>query len=211
MGKTFEEDWLHGRLPLQTAFLGAIFDLDGVLTDTSKLHAMAWKEIVDPFINVPFDLTVDYQKYIAGRPRIEGLKQLLASRDQVLDAHQLKQISDLKNLRYLALVDQHGVRVNVEMLSRVALYHAAGIKIAIATSSKNARAILQRANLVVPGVLVDGNDVENLKLNPKPAPDIFKYAANLLNVPYSECIVFEDSLDTISQLAPARGVFVEVP
>lgn len=194
---------------MQAAFLGAIFDLDGVVTDTGKLHAIAWKETVDPLVSVPFDLTTDYREFIAGKPRIEGLKQFLSSRDHVLSENALKELSDFKNRRYLALVEHHGVRVNAEMLSRIAVYHASGVKLAIASSSKNARAIIERASLAFPGVVVDGNDVERLKLRPKPAPDIFRFAAALLDVDYSKCIVFEDSLETLANVHPARGIYVE--
>lgn len=194
---------------MSKSFLAAIFDLDGVITDTSRLHAEAWKSVLDPVVDYAFDITADYQKFIAGRSRVDGLRAFFSGRGYAVTDSQLGALCYEKNQRYLSLLDVVGVKVNAEMLARIALYNSLGIKIAVATSSKNARAVLSRASLVLPGVLVDGNDVERLGLRSKPEPDIFIYAARVLGVDFAECVVFEDSREALLKVFPATGVLVE--
>ena len=189
-------------------FLAAIFDLDGVLTDTADVHARAWKDMVDPIVSRPFDVVHDYQAYVAGRPRIAGIRDFLKSRDVVLPEDELHKIGEEKNRRYVANLARVGVRVNPEMLARMEQYTASGVKIGIASSSKNARLVLDMAKLPFTGILVDGNDVESLGLAPKPSPDIFIHTAKLLGVPMAQCIIFEDSEAALQQIAPAHGVLV---
>ncbi|MDX2224356.1 MAG: HAD hydrolase-like protein [Rhodospirillaceae bacterium] len=193
------------------AFLAAIFDLDGVITNTAMTHARAWKAVIDPRVDRPFDLDRDYKLHVAGRPRADGLKDFFASREMVLPDDDIAAMSARKNDLYLELLESEGVRVNPEMIARMALYSAAGLKIGIASGSKNARKVIDLACLTIPGVLVDGHDVEALGLRPKPAPDIFIHVAQILGVAYAQCIVFEDSRAALAQIAPARGVLVEMP
>jgi HAD superfamily hydrolase (TIGR01509 family) len=196
---------------LSRSFLAAIFGLDGVLTDTASVHARAWKEVVDPMVDEPFDVLNDYRKYVAGRPRVDGIRNFLMSRKVTLPEDQLFQLGEKKNELYLCRLREDGVRVNPEMVARMALYKSAGMKIAVASGSKNAKSVLDRANLLEFGVVVDGNDVEALGLKPKPAPDIFIHAAKLMGVPMDKCIIFEDSEAALTQLSPAHGVLVEYP
>ena len=192
-------------------FLAAIFDLDGVLTDTASVHARAWKELVDPMLAEPFDLLDDYRKYVAGWPRVAGIRNFLKSRGITLAEDALIDLAARKNELYLRYLREDGVRVNPEMVAKIASYKAAGMKIAIASGSKNAKFVLANAKLSDIGMIVDGNDVEALHLRPKPAPDIFIHTAKQLGVPLEQCIVFEDSEDTLAQVGPAHGVLVVYP
>lgn len=194
---------------MSRTFLAAIFDLDGVITDTADAHARAWKAVVDPLLVQPFDVREDYRAYVAGRSRIEGVREFLASRSITLPHGELQSLAEHKNRLYLQILETEGVRVNPEMVARMALYAAAGLKIGIASGSKNARKVLALANLICPGVLVDGNDIEALGLRSKPAPDVFAHTARLLGVKLEDCLVFEDSPDAIAQIAPAHGVLVK--
>ena len=195
---------------MSSAFLAAIFDLDGVITDTGVLHARAWKNVLDPLLSEPFDLNHDYRVYIAGRPRLEGLVEFLNSRAVDLSHQDTKRLCDKKNNIYLEYLQSFDVPVNTAILARIAVYAAAGVKIGVASSSKNAKLVLSKANLVLPGIVVDGNDVEKNGLRPKPSNDIFVYTARLLGVNYDSCIIFEDSLAALEQVSPARGVRVEI-
>ena len=116
-----------------------------------------------------------------------------------------------KNALYLRYLREDGVRVNPEMVAKVARYKAEGVKTAVASGSKNAKFVLERANLFDVGMVVDGNDVEALGLKPKPASDIFVHTARCLGVPMEKCIIFEDSEETLAQVSPAHGVLVVYP
>ena len=196
---------------MSRSFLAAIFDLDGVLTDTASIHARAWKELVDPMLAEPFDAPNDYRKYVAGWPRVEGIRNFLKARRVTLAEEALADLAARKNELYLSYLRADGVRVNPEMISRMALYRSAGMKVAVASGSKNAKFVLEKANLLDVGVVVDGNDIEALGLKPKPAPDIFVHTARCLGVPMEQCIIFEDSEETLAQVSPAHGVFVVYP
>ena len=196
---------------MSRTFLAAIFDLDGVLTDTASVHARAWKELVDPMLARPFDSLNDYRKYVAGWPRVEGIRNFLKSRDVTLADDVVLDLAARKNALYLRYLREDGVRVNPEMVAKVARYKAEGVKTAVASGSKNAKFVLERANLFDVGMVVDGNDVEALGLKPKPASDIFVHTARCLGVPMEKCIIFEDSEETLAQVSPAHGVLVVYP
>ncbi len=182
-----------------------------MITDTARAHARAWKEVLDPLLDRPFDVQEDYRAYVAGRARIAGAREFLESRSISWAEQDLRTLADQKNRLYLRFLETEGVQVNAEMIARMALYAVSGLKIGIASGSKNARKVLSIANIVHPGVLVDGNDIETLGLRPKPAPDVFVHTARLLGVSLEACIVFEDSPDALAQIAPAHGVLVKSP
>lgn len=195
---------------MSRSFLAAIFDLDGVITDTASSHARAWKTVVDPLLDRPFELVTDYATYLAGRPRIDGIRDFLMARGMTLSEAALAALASRKNSEYLRILESDGVRVNEQILSQMSALRAHGLKIAIASSSKNARTVLKISRIDFKGILVDGNDVEILGLRPKPAPDIFVYTARQLGVEMADCMIFEDSPETLAQVSPAHGILVSM-
>lgn len=187
----------------------AIFDLDGVLTDTAKVHEAAWREAFWPH-SISHEA---YLKYVDGRTREDGIRTFLKSvtpPEQLITSKLVKVVGDQKNDLYLEAIERDGVCIIPENVALAALYKAYGWKIGVASSSRNAKTILERAALFpLVDTLVDGNDVERLGLPSKPAPALFKYCANKMDVRYEDCVVFEDSRETYENVAPAYGVLVK--
>jgi beta-phosphoglucomutase len=169
-------------MPLQ----GFIFDLDGVLTDTAEYHYQGWQRLADE-LGIPFDR--ERNEALRGVARRRSLELLLAGR--VYPEEQMLALMERKNRYYQELLKQvspkdllPGVRDLLEAL------RAADLKIAIGSASKNAREVVQRLHIAsFLDALADGYSV----VRPKPAPDLFVYAAGLLHVCVHECVVFEDA------------------
>jgi alpha,alpha-trehalase len=205
-------------------FDAAIFDLDGVLTDTARLHATAWKEVFDAFLQVwaqrrglafkPFDIEADYLAYVDGRPRDDGIRTFLASRDIGLpeasghdpeDANTVHALGERKTRLFLQAL-QKGIDSAAGAEAVLNKLREAGIRIAVASSSKNTKAILRAAGLDHRfDVRVDGLDAQALNLPGKPDPALFLEAARRLNVPPPRVILFEDALAGVE--AGKRGGF----
>lgn len=165
---------------------GCIFDLDGVLTDTAEYHYQGWQRLADE-LGVPFDRARN--EALRGVSRRRSLELLLAGRSY--PEAQMLEMMERKNRYYQALLKQI---TPADLLPGVhdvlAAARAAGLKIAIGSASKNAREVVQRLHLM-PYIddLADGYSV----VRPKPAPDLFVYAAGLLRVSVQACVVFEDA------------------
>lgn len=170
------------RLPV----LAAIFDLDGVLTDTSEFHYQGWKRLADEE-GLPFDRQAN--EALRGVSRRESLRLLLQGRQ--LPEEKLQEMMERKNRYYQESIKTltpkdllPGARELLEEL------RAAGVKIAIGSASKNAREVIKRLELAdLVDAISDGYSVER----PKPAPDLFLHAAGQLNIPPEHCLVFEDA------------------
>jgi beta-phosphoglucomutase len=165
---------------------GFIFDLDGVLTDTAEYHYQGWQRLANE-LGIPFDRKRN--EALRGVSRRRSLELLLAGR--VYSEEQMLEMMARKNHYYQELLKRvmpddllPGVRA---LLGEV---RAAGMAIAVGSASKNAREVVQRLQLAsyIDG-LADGYSV----VRPKPAPDLFVYAAGLLRVYVNECVVFEDA------------------
>lgn len=187
-----------------------LFDLDGVLTRTAELHAAAWKQTFDAFLREsapgeePFDDVVDYDSYVDGRPRADGVRAFLASRGMELpegspsDPPSLDTVQGLaarKNQLVLHLIERRGVVPYPGSLRFLSAVCAAGLARAVVTSSENAGVVLRAAGLQgVFDVQVDGRVARDLGLPGKPAPDVFLEAARRLAVAPAGAAVFEDAL-----------------
>jgi beta-phosphoglucomutase family hydrolase len=205
----------------------ALFDLDGVLTDTARPHAAAWKRLFDEFLRrrasatggawLPFDPRADYLAHVDGRPREDGVRHFPASRGIRLpegsesDPEGAKTVAALARHkdRLFGLELQAGVdpAPGAEALLR-ALRHL-GMRTAVVSSSRNCAAVLEAAGLA--GLLdarVDGVDAATLRLPGKPAPDLFLEAARRLGVAPDRGVVFEDALAGVE--AGRRGGFGRV-
>jgi beta-phosphoglucomutase len=164
-----------------------IFDLDGVLTDTSEYHYRAWKHLADDE-GIPFTHE-ENDAHLRGVGRRESLAYLIRGRQY--SEEQIQEMMDRKNRYYNALIEQMSPNEIVpggkELLTEI---RKAGIKSAIASASKNCRTVLERLEIVeyFDGI-ADGYSV----VNSKPAADIFVYAAGLVNVPTVDCLGVEDA------------------
>ena len=204
-----------------------LFDLDGVLTRTAELHAAAWKQTFDAFLRerpgdpAPFDDVADYDAYVDGRPRADGVRSFLASRNielregSVSDPPSLDTVQGLatrKNQLVLDLIAQRGVAPYEGSLRFLAAVCEAGLARAVVTSSENADAVLRAAGLLaVFDVRVDGRVARELALPGKPAPDVFLEAARRLGVAPANAAVFEDALAGVrAGRAGAFGLVVGV-
>ena len=171
---------------MNSAIKGFIFDLDGVLADTTEYHFLGWKKIADE-LGIPF--TRQENEALRGIPRRESLMLILHGRK--LPEEQIVELMARKNRHYLELIDkitpQELLPGALALLEEI---RAAGLKSALGSASKNAPKVIERlgiANLL--DAISDGNSVERQK----PAPDLFLHAAEQLELPPSECVVVEDA------------------
>ena len=191
-----------------------LFDLDGVLTDTASVHAAAWKQMFDDYLRVraerdgtpfrPFDVKADYGPYVDGRPRLDGTRGFLESRDIHLPEGSQADPADAETLWGLAtrkndLVQEKIRTVGVDVYPGSVRYlHAvkdAGLFAACVSSSANAEQVLEVAGLTAfIDHRVDGVVAKQRGLAGKPAPDTFLAAAADLGVPKEQAVVFEDAL-----------------
>jgi beta-phosphoglucomutase family hydrolase len=182
-----------------------LFDLDGVLTKTAEVHAAAWKEMFDAYLREraaktgekfePFDDVADYDEYVDGKPRVEGVKSFLASRGIDLPVEQLEELGNRKNEIVLRLIREHGVEPYEGSVRYVQAAKDAGLRRAVVSSSTNCRDVLVAAGIEdLFEVRIDGIVAEREHLRGKPAPDTFLAGARALNVDPVEAAVFEDAL-----------------
>jgi len=164
-----------------------IFDLDGVLTDTSEYHYRAWKHLADDE-GIPFTRE-ENDAHLRGVDRRNSLMYIIRGRNYSED--QIQEMMDRKNRYYTdmikTMIPNDLVPGGRELLQEI---RDAGIKIAIASASKNCRTVLERLDIMqyLDGI-ADGYSVSNSK----PAPDIFIFAAGTVNTPTSNCLVLEDA------------------
>jgi alpha,alpha-trehalase len=188
-------------------YKAVILDLDGVITQTARLHARAWKQMFDDYLpeqQPPFTTEVDYYNYVDGKPRYDGVSSFLASRDITLpqgtpeDAPGKETICGLgnrKNEIFLQLLEKEGVETYSDTVEQITRWRQEGVKMAVISSSRNCEPILTTAGLrELFDAKVDGVDSERLKLRGKPAPEIFWEAARQLRVRPQEAIVIEDAI-----------------
>lgn len=202
----------------------AIFDLDGVITSTAKVHAKAWKKMFDEFLNSrneehkPMDIQEDYDNYIDGKPRYKGVKDFLDSRNidipygEKSDPAEKETVCGLgnrKNQIFQELIKTEGFEVFEDAVDQIKKWRSKGIKTAIISSSKNCKPILEKAELThLFEERIDGVVSEELKLNGKPDPDIFLEAASRLNIGPDKAVIFEDAIAGIQ--AGKKGGFFKV-
>jgi beta-phosphoglucomutase family hydrolase len=198
-------------------FDAVLFDLDGVITDTANLHAASWKQMFDEYLKkrasekeeafFPFDIARDYQLYVDGKSRFDGVRDFLASRNIQLpegnpdDPPQAATVCGLgnrKNALVNKIIDKEGVEPYEGSVSLIQQLRHQGFKIAIVTSSQNCDAVLKAAKLDAHfEVQVDGNVIQAKKLAGKPAPDAFLMAAKLLDVEPRRAVVIEDAISGV--------------
>jgi beta-phosphoglucomutase family hydrolase len=201
-------------LGLPEAIRACLFDLDGVLTKTAEVHAAAWKEMFDTFLQawaqrsgqpfVPFDPVGEYDKYVDGRPREDGTRTFLAARgislpeggaDDPPTSETIHGLSTRKNEILLRRLRTDGVHVYPGSVGYVQAVQQAGLKRAVVSASANTHDVLASAKLAQYfDVVIDGIVAQHEHLRGKPAPDPYLAAARRLEVSPPEAAVFEDAL-----------------
>ncbi|MFQ5902771.1 MAG: HAD family hydrolase [Candidatus Binatia bacterium] len=171
-------------------FDAIIFDLDGVVTDTARVHAVAWKELFDAYLRMresrgerpfpPFDKESDYLSYIDGKPRYEGVRSFLGSRGIVVpdghpsdgpDQETICGLGNKKNKLFAEILERDGVGLFQSTLDLIKKSKSHGIKVAIVSSSKNCLAVLKIAGIEnLFDARVDGVVSASLGLQGKPNP-----------------------------------------
>lgn len=197
-----------------TRLSAVIFDLDGVVTDTAHVHALAWEKMFNEFLEkdadrqnkpfLPFDRRDDYLNYVDGKPRFDGVKSFLESRgvhppygssDDDPDAETICGLGNKKNKLFQEILHREGPKVFQSSVEFIRRLKDRGVRVAVASSSRNCRLILELADLDdFFDVNVDGNVSLELKLKGKPEPDIFVTAARQLGLYPGECAVVEDAI-----------------
>ena len=191
-----------------------LFDLDGVLTRTATVHAAAWKEMFDGYLReraartgeefVPFDPVADYEEYVDGKPRYDGMRSFLAARRIELPEgdpgaapgfETVRGLGDRKNEIVLRMIRERGVEAYEGSVRYLEAARDAGLRRAVVSSSANTRDVLVAAG--IEGFFearIDGVVAEREGLKGKPAPDTFLAGARALGVTPSQAAVFEDAL-----------------
>ena len=206
-----DDDRSSSNIISRSRYDAVIFDLDGVITGTERLHASAWKEMFDEFLSTtgdghfePFDIEDDYLRYVDGKPRYAGVIDFLESRNVSLpygspngppDARTVYGLGNSKNQLFLQHLKEEGADVSHGSLEFVNVLKQSGFKTAVATSSRNCSEVMDSAGIAdLFDAQVDGIDIESLDLAGKPDPDMFLEAARRLKVDPSRSIVVEDAI-----------------
>jgi len=201
----------------QNNFNAVIFDLDGVITKTALVHSAAWKKMFDEFLkswsarnNKPFrefDHERDYLPYIDGKPRYQGVKSFLEHRGIGIpygdpsdppDAETVCGLGNRKNQVFNEVLERDGVEVYPSTVALVHQLIGRGIRVGVASSSKNCENVLKAAGLLhLFETRVDGVVSADLGLNGKPEPDIFLTACKNLDATPDKAVVVEDAVSGV--------------
>jgi beta-phosphoglucomutase family hydrolase len=201
-------------LGLPTDVTVCLFDLDGVLTQTAKVHAAAWKQMFDEYLRqrasqrgeqfVEFDSVSDYNEYVDGKPRYEGVRSFLTSRGIELPqgtpadppaAETVDGLGNRKNELVLALIHDQGVEPYEGSVRYVKAARDAGLRRVVVSSSANCRDVLRHAGIEdLFEEVIDGIVAEREHLTGKPAPDTFVAGARAVGVDPGRAAVFEDAI-----------------
>ena len=196
-------------LGLPDRIRACLFDLDGVLTDTASVHRRSWKSMFDEYLRaraasagepfVPFDAGADYETYVDGKPRDDGIRSFLDSRDITLDDDAVSDMGGRKNHLFLEHLRTDGVTVFEGSRRYLQAATQAGLRRAVVSSSANTREVLELTGLdTYIEHRVDGVTLRTEHMPGKPAPDSFLRAAQLLDVDPADAAVFEDALSGVA-------------
>jgi beta-phosphoglucomutase len=184
---------------------GFIFDLDGVIVDTAKYHFLAWKNLAN---SLGIDFTKEQNEQLKGVSRINSLEKILNWGNKTVSADEFQKLLVQKNeeyLEYITKMDESEILPDTEKILDFLIQNNQGI--ALGSASKNAVPILEKINLLSKfECIVDGNSV----IKGKPNPEVFLKAADGLQVPPTECIVFEDSIAGIQAANAADMISIGI-
>lgn len=223
-----QEESVQRKLGLPSRIEACLFDLDGVLTQTEALHAAAWKQMFDEYLRaratsrhepfVPFDPAADYDRYVDGKPRIEGVRTFLRARGIELPdgtpadppgAETVHGLGNRKNEILVRLLRARPVATYAGSVRYVRAAREGGLRTAVVSSSKNTVEVLASAGITdLFDVRIDGVIAEQRQLAGKPAPDTFLAAARELGVEPARAVVFEDALAGVAAGRAGRFGYV---
>ena len=206
-------------------FDAVIFDLDGVITKTALVHSSAWKKMFDDYLKeraektgeefIEFTHENDYLNYVDGKPRYKGVLSFLESRgielpfgdpEDSTEKETVCGIGNRKNIAFNEILKRDGVEVYPSTVELIHELKKKGIKVGVASSSKNCKVVLEASGLLdLMETRVDGIVSAELGLDGKPEPDIFTTAADNLGVTYDKTVVVEDAVSGVQ--AGAKGNF----
>ena len=206
-------------------FDAVLFDLDGVLTSTARVHSVCWKKMFDAFLErhaadtggtfVPFDMDQDYKRYVDGKPRYDGVRSFLESRGIELPygdpgdppgALSACGLGNRKDRLFNEVLKEEGVEAYEGTIRWARELRGRGMKTAVVSSSKNCKTIMEAAAIEhLFDTRVDGEIAQRLRIPGKPAPDTYLKAAQELGVSPERAVVVEDALSGVE--AGRRGGF----
>src|SRR5436309_29284 len=215
-------------LGLPDAVTACLFDLDGVLTQTAKVHAAAWKQMFDEYLRrraeqtgekfIPFDEVREYDEYVDGKPRYDGVRSFLESRhidlpqgtpDDPPDAETIDGLGNRKNEIVLKMIHDDGVEPYEGSVRYVKAARDAGLGRAVVSSSTNCRDVLTAAGILdLFEEIIDGHTTEREHLNGKPAPDTYLAGARAVGVGPDQAAVYEDALAGVESGRAGNFAFV---
>ncbi|MCX5336669.1 HAD family phosphatase [Streptomyces sp. NBC_00140] len=198
---------------------GVVFDTDGVITDSARVHAAAWKTAFDvhlrahppedPDLRRPFDVRDDYLRHVDGKSRLDGAAAFLAARGIDPLPGTVRAVAAEKERLFTEQLREHGVDAYPGTVRLVRALRRAGVPCAAASASRHAGELLGRAGVLdLFDLLVDGGEAARLGLAGKPEPDLFLEAVRRLGVPARRAAVVEDALVGVE--AGRRGGFALV-
>ena len=205
-------------------FDAVLFDLDGVLTSTARVHSVCWKRMFDAFLErcaaetgvafVPFDMDGDYKRYVDGKPRYDGVRSFLESRGIELPFGDPEDppgkltacgLGNRKDRLFNEVLREEGVEAFEGTIRWARDLRARGMKTAVVSSSKNCKTIMEAAAIEdLFDTRVDGEIAQRLRIPGKPA-DTYLKAAEELEVEPRRAVVVEDALSGVQ--AGRRGGF----
>jgi beta-phosphoglucomutase family hydrolase len=206
------------KLDLPEAITALLFDLDGVLTKTAVVHDKAWKQTFDAFLKqraaqrdgeefVPFDSGADYNEYVDGKPRYDGVRSFLESRgielpegdaDDPPTAETVCGLGNRKNQLVLELIEKDGVEPYPGSVAFVKAAREAGLRRAVVSASANCKDVLEAAGIAdLFEARIDGVVTDERHLKGKPAPDTYLAGAEALGVEPAAACVFEDAVSGV--------------
>ncbi|MEO3872075.1 HAD-IA family hydrolase [Nonomuraea sp. B12E4] len=201
-----------------TRLRAVAFDADGVVTDTARVHAAAWKHVFDAFLrgrSAPFDIRDDYLRHVDGRPALDGVRTFLASRglslpeggpDDVPGAATVHGLGLAKDVLFAQQIEQHQVAAFPTTVDLLHELRRRGCRTAVVSAGRHCRAVVSAAGVLhLFDVLVDGVDAAELGLPGKPDPALLLEAARRLALPAVEVAVVDDALPGVE--AGRRGGF----
>ncbi|MFG1710120.1 HAD family hydrolase [Nonomuraea sp. M3C6] len=201
-----------------TRISAVVFDTDGVVTDTARGHAAAWKHVFDAFLrgrSAPFDIRDDYLRHVDGRPRLDGIRTFLAARGLTLPegspedepgAPTVHGLGLAKDRIFVAQVDKYGVAAFPSTVGLLHELRRRGARTAAVSASLHGRKLVNSAGVAhLFDLLVDGNDAALMNLPGKPDPALFLEAARRLGLPAAKAAVVESTLPGIE--AARKGGF----
>ena len=209
----------------ELSFKAVVFDLDGVITQTAAVHAMAWKAMFDEYLkkvseknDTPFKEFThqdDYLPYVDGKPRYDGVKSFLESRGISIEfgdpadsdtEETVCGLGNRKNTKFMEILHTDGVKTYPTTVDLIKELKDKGIHIGVASSSKNCEFVLENVGLTeFFETRVDGAVSAEIGLNGKPAPDIFIKATENMGCIPKDTIVVEDAASGVE--AGSNGNF----